>query len=968
MIRKGVFDKVYLHSRGIDMEVDDIVKQLSAADIEDAETFRKTKETAILVLMFIDMVHSTALREQMGEIQFEALRRSQKGELTALIERGNSGKVIKDLGDGLIGVFAMPDLAVKSALSIQEMLAAHPVLKVRIGVDMGQVTQELERGIVKDVFGRHVNRAARLEALSAGGHVLVSYPVWDSAKGWLKHLAQIRWKKHGSYWLKGITEPQVVYEPYNTEITKPLAAIAGEKVKAEDELAYCPLCGRDVKIKDTTTCPTCGMTDVCRPYCYDQAQQQCVECAAQMPPARTESRAAPPVLASAGQEAAGRPDFDVFLGYAPPDQTIVLRLSDYLIQEGLTVWIDEEQIEIGAQIEMKIRFGLQQSQFVVLCLSKHFKDSFWTQPEYMALLVRETQARNDYVLPVVISDCGKMDIPAFLYDKYCVDGRTTQGAERLVKKIRSAAQSALPQPAFAARPSVLPAELQAGLQELQRQFLTLLQATACHDEMVAQFDQASLRLLNLLEQFPAHFFEFHEIIAVYQDLAERMLRAATDPEFRRVLAFRAQKVEHCIEDLAGGFHCGESLLQKGVPAGRADSPYAFYVHEEVELDQGLKKLLSDNELDESEGLDWLFRAGFATAETRLAQIAQANLRERVFAVLWKRSPRIFLYYNAVFWDVVKYILSQNGITWKLRLHAMKMLLQRSLTAEQAAALLANFLPTEQPILSAYLMLHPKRECRELALQTLPGSERWDLLLCPHVPWSMITELVAQSCQDGSASYVKALFLLLQPRVLAVDSPLSIGSAYNILNLFYRHPVFLQETFFQALIELHRQVSSKALAHPLTQHLEQEFTGAFEAFCAQNVLKDADVAEMAHIPLPIQRKLAHDGYFPKYFICNTRDPIALETIPHVERRPDIVEFFRLRIINGRALDKLASNKLLMQEYRNRVTFCRNPKASAAILRNYVSTLTRVDLKEISRDRNVSLFARDLALKYLTRGNT
>ena len=86
----------------------------------------------------------------------------------------------------------------------------------------------------------------------------------------------------------------------------------------------------------------------------------------------------------------------------------------------------------------------------------------------------------------------------------------------------------------------------------------------------------------------------------------------------------------------------------------------------------------------------------------------------------------------------------------------------------------------------------------------------------------------------------------------------------MLHQFYRKPLFLQETFFHALIELHQQIRRKAEAYPITQALEQQLNQTFQAFCSKNTLRDVDVTEMRHIPLPIQRKLAHDGYLPKFF--------------------------------------------------------------------------------------------------------
>ena len=177
---------------------------INDTDVEQAEIFRKTKETAILIILFLDIVQSTQLREELGEIRFETVLREKKQIFTTIIERDHKGRVIKDLGDGLLAVFAVADLAVQRALEIQETLVSDSLCKVRVGLDMGQVTQDIERGIVKDVFGRHVNRAARLEELGSGGHILTSYTVWDNAENWLKHLEQIRWKKHGCYRLKGI--------------------------------------------------------------------------------------------------------------------------------------------------------------------------------------------------------------------------------------------------------------------------------------------------------------------------------------------------------------------------------------------------------------------------------------------------------------------------------------------------------------------------------------------------------------------------------------------------------------------------------------------------------------------------------------------------------------------------------------------------------------------------------------------
>ena len=512
-----------------------------------------------------------------------------------------------------------------------------------------------------------------------------------------------------------------------------------------------------------------------------------------------------------------------------------------------------------------------------------------------------------------------------------------------------------------------PEQLRAGLNDLERQLFLFSKKDVVNDERIVEFDTFGVQLLHLLEGFPKHFEAFHELIPEYQHLAENMLSMIQDQEFRRVLTLRSRSLEQRVEDLTGGLTYGEGFLKNAVNAPSSDSPYSFYTLDFHELDTGIgvEKLLSGDELQESEGIDWLLKTGFTEAEKRLERLTDSESLHLTLDVLWKHFPRILLYYHETFWGVVTYMLTKEPLRWKLRFHAVKTLLKRSLSANQAADVLHRFLPCEQHILSAFLALHPKQECRRFAMQVLPSEARWDILLCPAVPWLVVKELVEKSCEDSSDSYIKALFLLLRPRLLEANSPLAIGKAYHILKLFYYVPLFLQETFFRALIDLHKQLYGKALSSPITSVLEQEMKRSFRAFCAKNRLRDVDITEMTHIPLPIQRKLAHDGYLPEYFICNLRDIIALETVPHVERRPDVIKFLRLRRINARALEKLASNKRLMREYQNRSTFCFNPKANSVLIRTYLSTLTRRDIKELSRNRNVNAYARELAIKYLSR---
>lgn len=191
--------------------------------------FRQSRNTSVLTIMFTDIQGFTRLTEEKGDGFSNEMRRAHDGILVPIIEREGAGRVIKHIGDAVMAVFSEPSTAVARSLEIQESLrqynAAHPgqpPLLVRIGLHMGQVTVEDKMSL--DVFGRHVNRASRVEGLAEGGHIYLTYSVFDSAKGWLAGRPQeAAWVSHGHYQVKGIDEPLEIFEAYRPGGVKPQA-------------------------------------------------------------------------------------------------------------------------------------------------------------------------------------------------------------------------------------------------------------------------------------------------------------------------------------------------------------------------------------------------------------------------------------------------------------------------------------------------------------------------------------------------------------------------------------------------------------------------------------------------------------------------------------------------------------------------------------------------------------------------
>jgi len=88
------------------------------------------------------------------------------------------GKIIKSMGDGWLVSFPSVAEAVACAFQVQDKLADHQTIKLRIGLHTGDV---VFRG--DDIFGDGVNVAARLQEFAQAGAVALSDAAFGSLDG-----------------------------------------------------------------------------------------------------------------------------------------------------------------------------------------------------------------------------------------------------------------------------------------------------------------------------------------------------------------------------------------------------------------------------------------------------------------------------------------------------------------------------------------------------------------------------------------------------------------------------------------------------------------------------------------------------------------------------------------------------------------------------------------------------------------
>jgi TolB-like protein/predicted negative regulator of RcsB-dependent stress response len=131
-------------------------------------------ERKLAAILAADIVGYSKLMQADHNRTLEALRQIRR-DLFDPIVTGHRGKVVKRMGDGWLVEFHSISDAVACAVTIQDSLVGHEIIRLRIGIHTGEVTIEDD-----DVFGDGVNIASRLEALAAPGQVLISDTAYSS--------------------------------------------------------------------------------------------------------------------------------------------------------------------------------------------------------------------------------------------------------------------------------------------------------------------------------------------------------------------------------------------------------------------------------------------------------------------------------------------------------------------------------------------------------------------------------------------------------------------------------------------------------------------------------------------------------------------------------------------------------------------------------------------------------------------
>jgi TolB-like protein/class 3 adenylate cyclase len=177
----------------------------------------------LAAIMFTDIVGYTALMGDDEQRAFDLLNKNR--EIHQPIIKMHEGKLIKELGDGILASFPTVSDALFAAIKIQQACSASKELSLRIGIHEGEIIIENN-----DIYGDAVNIASRIQTLGIPGSILFSKKVADELKNKLEfHTVSL-----GTFTFKNVNEPIEVFALANEGFPVPKRSMMEGKLKKKN--------------------------------------------------------------------------------------------------------------------------------------------------------------------------------------------------------------------------------------------------------------------------------------------------------------------------------------------------------------------------------------------------------------------------------------------------------------------------------------------------------------------------------------------------------------------------------------------------------------------------------------------------------------------------------------------------------------------------------------------------------------
>ena len=184
----------------------------------------------LAVLLVADVVDYSRLMSEDEGKAIDAVRSLRDTCLEPAVSE-HDGEILKRMGDGWIVAFSSITKAMRGSMAIQEALAADPLIKLRMGLHLGEIVED-----GTDFYGAGVNLAQRLQTEAPPGGIMISQDLHRQLTGDLARA----FTDAGSFRLKNIALPVTGYQWRPQAAAAPQAKAGELPTVAVEPFTYAP--------------------------------------------------------------------------------------------------------------------------------------------------------------------------------------------------------------------------------------------------------------------------------------------------------------------------------------------------------------------------------------------------------------------------------------------------------------------------------------------------------------------------------------------------------------------------------------------------------------------------------------------------------------------------------------------------------------------------------------------------------
>ena len=99
----------------------------------------------------------------------------------------------------------------------------------------------------------------------------------------------------------------------------------------------------------------------------------------------------------------------VFISHSSHDKPFVRNLAASLLAEGIPVWLDSWELDVGDPLLTRIEDGIKGSSLFVVVVSRKSIESGWVERELRTALKQESKTGRKFVFPIKVDECPTLE-------------------------------------------------------------------------------------------------------------------------------------------------------------------------------------------------------------------------------------------------------------------------------------------------------------------------------------------------------------------------------------------------------------------------------------------------------------------------------------------------------------------------------------------------------------------------------